>query len=151
MARSLLIVDDTPALRHYLARLMRLSGYDVAEASSAAEGLSLLAEGLPLPDLVILDVMMPGRDGLAMLREMRRAAHTARVPVIMWTALDDARRIAAALADGASAYWVKGTTEIDRMLADVIRVIDAGAGAIPPGLGHDPAPVPKRDADPDLV
>jgi CheY-like chemotaxis protein len=141
-------VDDARDLRHFVARLFAHAGHRVVEADCAADALRLLAAG-PLPDLVITDVMMPGMDGIEMLRAMRRDPRTAGVPVIVFSALDDARRIAAALADGATAYWVKGDVEPEQMFAEVDRVVALGRAAVPPPIGHEPAP--RRAADPDRV
>src|SRR4051812_26193668 len=80
MGARILAVDDAADLRGYLVRFLKFKKYDVREAGLAAEALALLAED-PLPDLILLDVMMPGMSGPEMLAAMRRAPRTARVPV----------------------------------------------------------------------
>src|SRR4051794_5844760 len=114
MPGTILIVDDARDLRRLLARAFAMHGYRVCEAASAAEGLALLnggretttaagaADGTAdggLPDLVVLDFMMPEMNGVEMLRLMRASPRTARVPVIMWSAWQTPEHIAAALAE----------------------------------------------------
>ena len=84
---SLLVVDDDPQLRHLLQRLLGRQGYAVACAASGAEALELLREFLP--DLVILDWMMPGLDGGEVLRRMAADPTTAAVRVMVYTASND--------------------------------------------------------------
>lgn len=84
---SLLVVDDDPLLRRLLHRLLERDGYAVACAGSGAEALAVLREFLP--DLVILDWMMPGLDGAEVLRRMAADAATASLRVIVYTASND--------------------------------------------------------------
>ena len=84
---SLLVVDDDPLLRRLLQRLLERDGYAVTCAASGAEALAVLREFLP--DLVILDWMMPGLDGAEVLRRMAADAATATVRVLVYTASND--------------------------------------------------------------
>ena len=142
------VVDDSHDLRRFVARLLTLGGHHVVQATSAPDALALLNVD-PLPELVITDLMMPVMDGIEMLRAMRGNARTARIPVVIFSAWDDPQRIAAALAEGASAYWVKANIQSDEMLAEVERIIALGRAGVPEPIGHEPTP--QRKADPDLV
>jgi CheY-like chemotaxis protein len=84
---SLLVVDDDPQSRHLLHRVLAWDGYNVACAASGAEALETLRKGLP--DVVILDWMMPGIDGAEVLRRMAADSVTAAVRVIVYTASND--------------------------------------------------------------
>ena len=84
---SLLVVDDDAHVRDLLPRLLTREGYAVTCAASGAEALAMLRE--LLPDLVILDWMMPGLDGAEVLRRMAADAATAAVRVIVYTASID--------------------------------------------------------------
>jgi PAS domain S-box-containing protein len=84
---SVLIVDDELIGRETVAALLMLEGYRLVFASSGAEA---LAQAAALrPDLILLDVMMPGMDGYEVCRRLRADAQIGEVPVIMLTALDD--------------------------------------------------------------
>lgn len=100
MAR-VLVVDDEPAIRWLVVRALEEHGYEVSEADSGPSAVAALAWK---PDLVVLDRLMPGMDGQAVLDEIRRRGDT---PVIMLTALAaEADRIAG-LDHGADDYLVK--------------------------------------------
>ncbi len=85
MTREILVVDDHPEARRLLRRILHAHGeYEIREASSGPEALAT-AEQHP-PDLMILDLMMPGLDGFAVLDALKRQEATAAVPVIVVTA-----------------------------------------------------------------
>jgi two-component system response regulator MprA len=100
---SVLIVDDEPAVRAALDRALRLEGYSVSLAADGREALDRLAE-LQL-DAVVLDVAMPGIDGLEVCRRLRDAGD--RTPVLMLTARDAIDDRVAGLDAGADDYLVK--------------------------------------------
>ncbi len=83
-----LIVDDEPALREALRAGLELAGYEVHEAADGVEG---LAKAAPLrPDLIVLDVRMPGPDGYAVCAALKASPATQGIPVIFLTGADDA-------------------------------------------------------------
>jgi two-component system response regulator MprA len=99
----ILVVDDEPAVRRALERALRLDSYDVELAADGREALDRLAER-PV-DAVILDVMMPGLDGLEVCRRIRSAGdHT---PILMLTARDAIDDRVKGLDVGADDYLVK--------------------------------------------
>ena len=84
---TLLIVDDDAALRELLRTLLTGDGYRIEMAEGGEQALRLATE--VLPDLILLDVMMPGMDGFEVCRRLRGNALVAEVPIIMVTALND--------------------------------------------------------------
>lgn len=97
-----LIVDDEPNLRHSLSYALRQEGYEVAAAEDGERALELFREGKP--DLVVLDVMLPKTDGLAVCRAIRRESE---VPVIMLTARSTELDTIVGLEVGADDYLAK--------------------------------------------
>jgi DNA-binding response OmpR family regulator len=88
-----LVVDDDPRLLHIVAMYLGIEGYDVATAPNGEEGLAAIAT--ERPDLVILDIMMPGMDGIEACKRIRAAPESASLPVLMFSALtsdDDVER-----------------------------------------------------------
>lgn len=81
--RRVLVVDDDAGLRAYLRTNLELEGYDVREAASAQQGLAALED--ELPDVVLLDVMMPEVDGWNLLRRVRERHGVEAIPVIMYS------------------------------------------------------------------
>jgi excisionase family DNA binding protein len=78
-----LIVDDDPRLREFVRVNLEMEGYSVIEAANAEEGLSSVEEAPP--DLILLDVMMPGIDGWEMLRRVQERHGVGSIPVIMFS------------------------------------------------------------------
>jgi len=99
----LLVVDDDPSVREALELLLDLNGFGVASAADGGEALRMLAVGSP--DAVILDVLMPGLDGLEVCRRMRAIGD--RTPVLMLTARAEVSDRVAGLEAGADDYLVK--------------------------------------------
>lgn len=81
---KVLIVEDEPDIRKLIRTAFELAGHRVTEASTGEEGLMMAAGGRP--DLIILDVMLPGMSGGQVLERLQRAADTSRIPVIVVTA-----------------------------------------------------------------
>jgi two-component system response regulator MprA len=100
---SILVVDDEPAVRRALERALRLDSYEVELAENGEQALDRLAE--QPADAVILDVMMPGIDGLEVCRRMRAAGD--KTPVLMLTARDAIDDRVVGLDVGADDYLVK--------------------------------------------
>jgi DNA-binding NtrC family response regulator len=117
--KTILIVDDEPAARYGLRRALEAK-YRVAEADSAeAAREALLREH---PDLVLLDVVLPGENGLAFLRWMREQG--SELPVLMVSALDTAKTAVEALQLGAADYLVKGfeLEELRQRVANLLKL-----------------------------
>src|SRR5438874_1673420 len=115
--KTILIVDDEPAARYGLRRALEAK-YRIAEADSAETA----REALPReqPDLVLLDVVLPGGDGLSFLKWMREQG--SEVPVLMVSALDAAKTAVQALQLGAADYLVKGF-ELDELRQRVANLL----------------------------
>jgi CheY-like chemotaxis protein len=101
-----LIVDDHEATARLVAALLRSDGHRAVCAAGGAEALLYVEQDRP--DVVVLDVMMPGMDGLEVLARLRRDARFASIPVLMYSALLEEETRARALAAGAQGYMIKG-------------------------------------------
>ncbi|WP_448598340.1 response regulator [Thermoleptolyngbya sp.] len=86
---KILVVDDHPSSRMTAVALLSVEGYDVLEAESGAAALDCVAQANP--DLILLDVMMPGMDGYEVCRQLKQDEHTRLIPVVFVTALNDRR------------------------------------------------------------
>jgi signal transduction histidine kinase/DNA-binding response OmpR family regulator len=106
--RTVLLVEDDKDLRDFLSRLLTRDGWTVqafADAEGALEATSITS-GL-IPEVVITDVVLPGRDGLALIEQLRRQPATGRSPMIVLTARHGADATAEGLAAGADDYITK--------------------------------------------
>jgi len=118
--RRILVVDDSEGIRKYLADLLELRGYDVDTVEDGRRALALL-EGGAAPDVILLDVMMPGPDGLESLRSIRDLDPD--VPVVMLSVVGNAESIVSAMQHGASDYLNKPfeEEELDATLRKVLE------------------------------
>src|SRR6516225_8780603 len=102
---TLLVVDDEELNREGLARRLRRHDYDVALARSGREAIELLARRSF--DLVLLDIMMPGMNGLEVLKFLRRVDTLVDLPIIMVTAKGESEDMVEAFELGANDYVTK--------------------------------------------
>jgi CheY-like chemotaxis protein len=104
---AVLVVDDEPSTRYLLRDWLEASGFEVQEAEDGVAALEMLGADPERFATLILDQMMPRKDGLTVLRELRADVRYRFLPVIMQTAIDDTAHIAACLQAGARYYLVK--------------------------------------------
>ncbi len=124
-ARILAVDDENDIL--LILRTALKDDYDVSTAQSGPDALAKMEEDIP--DLVILDMMMPGMDGMRVLEAIRRNPNTATVPVIFLTGVTDRAKVREALDKGTSYYIVKPFTHHDLMSKVGIALKEAqGAG-----------------------
>ena len=105
MAQKILVVDDTPANIKLLSDLLTHKGYDVSTAVNGEEALAAIAK--QPPDLVLLDVMMPGLSGYEVCRKIRDNPATALLPVVMCTSLDPTQERIKGIEAGADDFLSK--------------------------------------------
>ena len=116
-APTILIVDDEVETCFVLSHLLERFGYRVACRTSGEEALEYLTHAPQRPGLVLLDVMMPGVDGMEVLRRIRANpdARAAAVPVVMYSAVDDGTFRDYAGAKGATDFWLKSLADPDAL------------------------------------
>jgi DNA-binding response OmpR family regulator len=123
---SVLLVDDEPAITDNLAPFLQRAGFDVTVAADGDAALARIQAREP--DLVVLDVLMPGTDGRAVLREVRRQGRA--VPIILLTQVGESGERAMALEEGADDYLNKpfDPHELVARIRAVLRRGGAGTG-----------------------
>lgn len=103
--RKILIVDDDPQNRLLIRTTLKAEGHLFIEAESGAAALEAVSR--EKPELILLDLMMPGMDGFAVLQWLKSNAKTAQIPVMVLTAMDEAQSQATTLEQGADDYVAK--------------------------------------------
>jgi len=136
---TILIVDDEVDCRRPLAALLKHEGYEISEARDGLEGLQRLSE--KHHDLVLLDMIMPGVDGVTMLQALRRREDYRGVPVLLVTGVHDPELLNKARAIGVQEYIFKGDTPFARMLELIKRHL--GEHHVPKRRGRKPKPRPE--------
>jgi len=105
MQKRILIVDDEPAIREMVAFALRKAEFEPAQAGDAREAQASIADRIP--DLILLDWMLPGTSGLELARRWRREAQTREIPIIMLTARGEENDRVGGLEAGVDDYVVK--------------------------------------------
>ena len=122
---KILVVDDNVEGARLLARVLTHLRHEVSVVHSGEAALDALRDAVP--QLVVLDLMMPGIDGAEVLRRMRARAETRAVPVAMFSAADDPAVRSGLLAGGAQDFWTKGSFDF-QTLGDRVESLLASAG-----------------------
>jgi two-component system cell cycle response regulator len=120
--RRILVVDDHEDNVEVLRARLEVRGYDVRGANSGQEALDTVNEWIP--DLILLDVMMPDMDGLEVVRRLKADRNLPFIPVIMQTALDSTERMVAGLEAGADDYVTKpiNFAELEARVRSLLRI-----------------------------
>ena len=105
MQKQIVIVEDEPDILDVLSYNLKREGYDVATSQNGAKGLDLIQR--LKPNLVLLDLMLPGMDGLDVCRNLKNNRSTANIPVIMLTAKGEESDVVLGLGIGADDYIPK--------------------------------------------
>ena len=144
----ILVVDDDPDIRMLLTMNLELSGYQVTEAENGHRAAELAQE--LLPDLIVLDLMMPGIDGLGVLGILKGDATTKDIPVVMLTAKAGDHDVWAGWQAGVDYYMTK-PFDPDHLIQFIEylgdsehRELPGQAQALPAGLDEDGSAVPSR-------
>ena len=102
MTFKVLTIDDDPAMTELLTLLLKTHGYKAITANTGEDGIEMIRK--ETPDVVILDLMMPGMDGWQVCKKVRAFSN---IPIIIFSALDSPGMVASALDAGADDYLVK--------------------------------------------
>lgn len=103
--KKVLVVDDEKDLREAIATALSYEGIEVKTAADGIEAFTV-AEDMK-PDMILLDIVMPKRDGIETLKAVRKESWGKDIPIIIMTVLDDMERLAEALEAGATEYVLK--------------------------------------------
>jgi CheY-like chemotaxis protein len=122
-----MVVDDMAVVREPIAASLRASGYQTVSAGGGLEALNALQ--IAIPDLILLDLSMPGMDGMTVLRALRKSSTTAHTPVILLTASADKGDVVEASRLGVRDYVLKSRFSLPEMLARVGKYLCPPNGA----------------------
>lgn len=129
--KTILIVEDEPAISGFVRRGLIFEGFDVEIADNGADALAMLRDAPP--SLLVLDLMLPGINGIQITQRIRaaeEAEHTGRLPILMLTARDSVADRVAGLDAGADDYLIK-PFDFDELLARVRALLRRSATPVP--------------------
>ena len=125
----ILVVEDDEAIRHMEERILVAAGHQVDQAVDVISARARLQAPNP-PDLVVLDVMMPGASGLDLSREMRKDPRYQKIPVVVVTARTGAEAMRVGFEAGATHYLSKPFTK--QKLLEIVELALSGSAAAEP-------------------
>lgn len=132
MKPRILVIDDDPAIAELVAINLEMAGYDVSQADDGVKGQALAVQ--LIPDLIMLDLMLPKVDGFTVCHRLRRDDRTSDIPIVMLTALSQTQDKVEGFNAGADDYLTK-PFEIEEMLARV-RALLRRTDRIPQAAKH---------------
>jgi DNA-binding response OmpR family regulator len=115
--KKILLVEDEPALQKAMSHALEGEGYNVISASDGEEGFALAKK--EKPDLVLLDLMLPKKDGFTVLTELKSDPETKDLSVIILSNLENSTDVEKALAAGATTYLVKTNYKLEEVLEKI--------------------------------
>lgn len=119
----ILLIEDEDLLTRMYSKKLEVDGFDCITADNGEDGLKMAAS--QKPDLIVCDVMMPKKDGLTVLKELKENSELAHIPVIMLSNLSDEARVNEALENGAVTYLVKVNLKPADVVTKIKEVLEA--------------------------
>lgn len=120
--KKLLIIEDDAVLQKALSDYLASEGFEVACALDGEIGLQMsLSEK---PDLILLDIVLPKKDGYEVLAEVRANEQTKHIPIVLLTNLGSISDVEKALALGATTYLVKADYKLEEVMAKIKEILD---------------------------
>lgn len=121
MSQSVLVVDDEPMARQLLRLMLVRAGFEVLEAESGLDALEKVNE--KRPDVVLLDVMMPGMDGFTVCENLREHHSLSEMPIIMLSAKTDVDSVQRGINLGANKYLTKpiSPSDLNRHVQELLK------------------------------
>jgi DNA-binding response OmpR family regulator len=121
MPKTILFVEDEPNLQKTVGQFLEGEGYEIKGALDGEAGLALAKEFKP--DLILLDLILPKKDGFEVLKELKKDKTTEHIPVIILTNLEGSADVEKALSLGATTYLVKANYELDEVVKKIKEII----------------------------
>ena len=121
MSKKVLIIEDEEYLAEMYKIKLEMEGFEVKIARDGETGLTLAKS--ELPDFILLDIVLPKKDGYEILKELRRDEMTKSIKIYAWSNLGQAAEIKKGLEDGADGYWVKANLTPKQLVDNVKKIL----------------------------
>jgi len=120
--KKILFIEDEPSLQKTLGAKLKDRGYEVASAFDGEEGVKMASENEP--DIILLDIILPKKNGFEVLRELKSRERTKKIPVIILTNLENIEEVEKALELGSTTYLVKANYNLDEIVEKIEKIIN---------------------------
>jgi DNA-binding response OmpR family regulator len=125
MPKTILFIEDESALQKTVGEIIRKEGYDMISALDGELGMTLAKE--KRPDLIMLDLVLPKKDGFEVLKSLKQNEWTKKIPVVVVTNLGKMENMDKAIELGATAYLVKSDYTLKEIIDKVKTIIEGVA------------------------
>lgn len=119
--KKILFVEDEESLQRAMGDMLESSGYTALKALDGEAGLNMAKQ--ETPDLILLDLVLPKKNGFEVLEELKKDASAKNIPVIVLTNLEGSAEVERALSLGATTYLVKANYKLDELLGKIEAVL----------------------------
>jgi DNA-binding response OmpR family regulator len=120
--KKILFIEDESALQKTFRNVLEKEGYEMISALDGEAGLKLAKA--QKPDLILLDLILPRKDGFEVLKELKRDESTKEIPVIVLTNLEDIESVEKAIELGATTYLVKAQYTLEEVIQKVKKALE---------------------------
>lgn len=120
--KKILIIEDDKSLQQLLGDMLESEGFKVVKAYNGEDGSDLVKS--ENPDIVLLDLRLPKKDGFEVLRELKADAATSSIPVLVFTNLETPEHINRAIEAGATNYIVKSNYDLEDILKKIKQILE---------------------------
>ena len=127
MVQNILLIEDEAALQKTIGEVLQKEGYNMLSAMDGEEGIKIARE--KKPDLILLDLILPKKDGFGVLSSLKSNSETKSIPIIVLTNLGEMENIDRAVELGATTYLVKS----DYSLKEIVEKIKTALSSAAPG------------------
>jgi CheY-like chemotaxis protein len=121
MAKKILLIEDEFYIRELYKNILESAGFNVSVAVDGEEGYKLAQN---LPDLILLDVMLPKLNGIMLLKKIKKDKKIQNIPVVLLTNLGQESIIKEAFAEGASGYYLKVKLNPNQIVSQISRFLE---------------------------
>jgi CheY-like chemotaxis protein len=120
--KKILFIEDESALQKTFRNVLEKEGYEMISALDGESGLRLAKS--QKPDLILLDLILPRKDGFEVLKELKEDENTKEIPVIVLTNLEDIQSVEKAIELGATTYLVKAQYTLEEVIQKVKKALE---------------------------
>lgn len=120
--KKILFIEDEPALQRAIGKILVDGGYTTLSALDGETGVQLAKK--ELPDLILLDLVLPKKDGFEVIRELKNDISTAHIPIIILSNLETGRDVERAVALGATTYLIKTNYTLEEVLEKIRNMLE---------------------------
>ncbi|KKT29141.1 hypothetical protein A3G55_04585 [Candidatus Giovannonibacteria bacterium RIFCSPLOWO2_12_FULL_44_25] len=120
--KKILFIEDEEALQRTMGEMLEQNSYSILKALDGEAGLKMAKK--ELPDLILLDLILPKKNGFEVLEELKKDSATKNIPVAVLTNLEGSAEVERALALGATTYLVKANYKPDELLAKIEVILN---------------------------